>query len=91
MVNELVPEDPAETLETAEIVQTVDEVWTIEIDEMLVKSKSTPSVARASQPKPINTWFSDGSVLLNERLPPLFNEIAMFFPLLGYLKLTEST
>ncbi len=44
--SELVPVAPsAEMVDTAEIVQTVDDVWAIVIDTMLVRSKSTPSVA----------------------------------------------
>ena len=42
--SELVPEDPAAIVDVAEIVHTVDDVCTTEIDEMLVKSKSVPSV-----------------------------------------------
>jgi hypothetical protein len=42
--SELVPEEPAVIVDVAEIVHTVDDVCATEIDEILVKSKSTPSV-----------------------------------------------
>ena len=43
--SELVPVAPsAEMVDTAEIVQTIDDVWTIVIVTMFVRSKSTPSV-----------------------------------------------
>ncbi len=41
---ELVPDEPAAIVDVAEIVHTVDDVCTTEIVEILVKSKSTPSV-----------------------------------------------
>jgi hypothetical protein len=41
---ELVPDEPAAIDDVAEIVHTVDDVCATEIDEIFVKSKSTPSV-----------------------------------------------
>ena len=44
--SELVPVAPsAEIVDTAEIVQTVDDVWLTVMDTMFVRSKSTPSTA----------------------------------------------
>ena len=43
-MSELVPDEPAAIVDVAEIVHTVDDVCDTEIDEMFVKSKSTPSV-----------------------------------------------
>jgi len=42
--SELVPDEPAAIVDVAEIVHTVDDVCDTEIEEMLVKSKSLPSV-----------------------------------------------
>ena len=41
---ELVPDEPAAIVDVAEIVHTVNDVCVTEIEEMLVKSKSLPSV-----------------------------------------------